>query len=338
MAIAAVQQLIGPLKNKAIAKQSNRRGSDASRSNCPDKTALKKRWCHFLQGFPVLHPVSRNYSNHLVSREQFLECVRCVVKLHQRQVLERRNIPLSQLMREICEAGDVETLKCLLNLQRSVATAVLDQGATPLHVAAKNGQANVVSLLLSRLVDVNAAQADQGTALHLAAGSGHVGVVQLLLHAKAKVTAPNAFGSTPLHQAAEAGNVECARALLVAGASGSELDQWGRTPLLIAAMSNHVEVMVVMVQSGRDCGLDVAARGGVSPREYLVANGADNLASVLDRLSRGVSRSAMAVLSARARSIVAEGREDDEAAQLGSLSVLPAELIDLIASKMRHQQ
>jgi ankyrin repeat protein len=89
-----------------------------------------------------------------------------------------------------------------------VATAVLDRapdladdqnedGDAPLHQAAFNGHADVVSLLLDRGCSVALRKVDGASALHLAAARGFVGVVRLLLGKGADAASRNAHGLTP---------------------------------------------------------------------------------------------------------------------------------------------
>ncbi|KAB8079278.1 ankyrin repeat-containing domain protein [Aspergillus leporis] len=70
-----------------------------------------------------------------------------------------------------------------LLLQRGVNVNVRNsRGQTPLHIAAQNGQLDVVRLLLaSQQIDVNARDQQGSTPLHLASEKGHVEVVQLLV-------------------------------------------------------------------------------------------------------------------------------------------------------------
>ena|ERR1035441_10390513 len=81
------------------------------------------------------------------------------------------------------------------------------QSYTPLHIAAAQGQRNVVESLLSHKADVNAKSTDLlDTPLHLAAMYGHKDVAELLLANKAAVDATNSWERTPLHVAALSGH------------------------------------------------------------------------------------------------------------------------------------
>jgi ankyrin repeat protein len=75
-------------------------------------------------------------------------------------------------------------------------------GQSPMFVAARDGKADIIALLLARGVDVNA---------------------------------PVQAGRGPLYHAASNGRVEAVRVLIAKGASVNAIDGYGQTPLLTAA-------------------------------------------------------------------------------------------------------
>jgi hypothetical protein len=71
--------------------------------------------------------------------------------------------------------------------------------APPLHLAARNGHASVVKLLLKAGAEPGSRAPNGGTALHCAVQSGHLGSVELLLEVDPSlVSAADASGVTPL--------------------------------------------------------------------------------------------------------------------------------------------
>ena len=90
----------------------------------------------------------------------------------------------------------------------------------PLHDAAKSGNLEALSKLLSSGEDVNAADRLGGTALHAAAMHGHDDVVDALLKAEGiAVDKPDRSKLTPLYRAAVAERARAVKALIKAGAS-----------------------------------------------------------------------------------------------------------------------
>ena len=97
------------------------------------------------------------------------------------------------------------------------------------------GSAAGARALLKGGADVNAAGANGLTPLHVAAGNGRAQVVNLLLKNGAKLEARDAkHWKTPLHWAVFGGSAEAARALLDAGADVNAKDGRAQTPLRAA--------------------------------------------------------------------------------------------------------
>lgn len=83
--------------------------------------------------------------------------------------------------------------------------AVGDEGATALHVSAKNGYVAVVNILLEAGADVGSSLPSGGryTPLHLAAQRGRCQVMEVLIHAGANVDDRLTGGATAMYLAAE---------------------------------------------------------------------------------------------------------------------------------------
>lgn len=64
-----------------------------------------------------------------------------------------------------------------------------EDGATALHVAAGNGFADIVTLLLRKGADMEAVTRDRWYPLHMSCGNGHSAVTELLLRKGASVDA-----------------------------------------------------------------------------------------------------------------------------------------------------
>ncbi len=177
----------------------------------------------------------------------------------------------------------VPLLNCALRMsQPEVAALLLSRGAqadvagpqqvTPLHLAAQQDYAELVSQLLARganpqaeiaatrLTPLHVAQskmvvtallaagaerdaitAEQGTPLHVAVVAGREPVVQALIAAGADVNARcrDCEATTPLHAAVQNDRPEIAERLLAAGSEVNARDRYGRTPLYRAEQSQN---------------------------------------------------------------------------------------------------
>jgi ankyrin repeat protein len=126
------------------------------------------------------------------------------------------------------------------------------QGRTPLHMAARGGHTEAVSLLLSRSADVNKMDEDGRTASHLAAFNGHAETVQVLASSQTDddLEKRDNQGCTVLHLASANGSAATVKLLLDRGAEREEKENQGYTPLHLSSMAGHREVVLQLLLGG----------------------------------------------------------------------------------------
>ncbi|MHB9133013.1 MAG: ankyrin repeat domain-containing protein [Armatimonadota bacterium] len=149
----------------------------------------------------------------------------------------------------LARQGDADALRALLEVDPLLVNTMDEQGITPLHYAATEGHAAVVSLLLDygATVNVKATRWGGRTPLHKAAEGGHAEVASLLLTRGADLHSKNRNGRTSLHLAAGRGHATIAQLLLQRGTEVNARDTDGKTPLHLAATP---EVAQILLQHG----------------------------------------------------------------------------------------
>jgi cytohesin len=94
---------------------------------------------------------------------------------------------------------------------------------------------------------------DGRSALHLAASNGDRDLVEMLLAAGADPNSKNRVGETPLHFAAAHGHLETARLLISRGALLNARSRFTLiTPVMSAAESGHADVVQLLIQRRAD--------------------------------------------------------------------------------------
>jgi ankyrin repeat protein len=188
------------------------------------------------------------------------------------------------------DCGDVQQVRKLLASGENVNTVVRsneqaspDWGQTPLHFAARDGNADIAGLLIQAGADVNA-QDDRGvTPLHRA--NENPQMIALLCDAGAKVNMADATGRTPLHWAARAQNSAALDQLVARRVDPNARDRDGRTPLFDAAATGDANVVAALLRGGADPNAVDRFRA-TTAHEAITARGA-SVPDVIDVLVRG---------------------------------------------------
>jgi len=164
--------------------------------------------------------------------------------------------------------------------------ATLGLAQQPFQAAIQSGSVDQVAALLSE----NPALLEQRdennlTPLILAAANGQAAVVRLLLERGADIAAGDTEGSNALHNAAATGQLEIVRILLENGSNINEQDNFGMTPYLFAASYGHVELMKYFEERGADTALTTTN----GRRAIHLAAGSNRTAGLEYLLERGAS-------------------------------------------------
>ena len=146
---------------------------------------------------------------------------------------------------------DIEALKeALINTDANVRDPRTD--STALEHAVRNGNREMVQLLLWGKADVNARDRSGQTALMMLDEDATTDVVWDLLNAGAKVNLRDNDGDTALSEIAIVNNTEVMKTLLDAGAKVNAVNNEGQSALMKAAAEGLVNNIRVLVQAGAD--------------------------------------------------------------------------------------
>jgi len=121
-------------------------------------------------------------------------------------------------------------------------------GATPLHLTAIRGQAELTRRLVQFGAQVDAPDDEGRTPLHCAAAAGQNEIAKLLLRRDASVTVIDAYGQTSLHAAGCGGADDAAQAMIHAGADLLTADNYGNTPLHCAVSGACEETVRLLLK------------------------------------------------------------------------------------------
>ena len=117
---------------------------------------------------------------------------------------------------------------------------------TPLKTASRLGLDNVVRILLTRNVDINAVDINGNTALHTAALNSQLSIVKLLLEKNPNLDIQNKVGNTALHLAVISGNIDIVGELVLKGANTKIRNNDGKYPRDIARANNSAAIFEVL--------------------------------------------------------------------------------------------
>ncbi|KAG8376886.1 hypothetical protein BUALT_Bualt09G0110700 [Buddleja alternifolia] len=200
--------------------------------------------------------------------------------------------------------GELETVEAMADEDPNLLTRKTVHGnLSAVHVAAANGQIQVLSMLLNRSGNPDVLNRHKQTPLMLAAMHGKISCVERLIQAGANILLfDTLYGRTCLHYAAYHGHSDCLQLILSAASSSSVAQSWGfsrfvnirdgsgATPLHLAARQSSPDCVHILLSSGA---LVSASTGGYSyPGNtplHLAARGG-SLDCVRELLSWGADR------------------------------------------------
>jgi ankyrin repeat protein len=188
----------------------------------------------------------------------------------------------------LLEAADREDMREVRSLVAEGAdvNAANRFGVTPLSLACRDGNGEMVELLLNAGADAKGKLKGRETVLMTASRTGSLECVKLLVDHGAEMDAKEARGQTAMMWAAAEGHAEVVSYLIGEGADFRTKLGGGFTPLLFAVRQGHMEVVRVLLEAGADVNeaafpknpRGASMRSGTAPLMLAVENGHFELA------------------------------------------------------------
>ncbi|RKK21198.1 hypothetical protein BFJ67_g17408, partial [Fusarium oxysporum f. sp. cepae] len=183
--------------------------------------------------------------------------------------------------------GNIEVVKMLLEKGANPRTAD-NYGSTPLHLVSQNGHLEIAKMLLEKGANARAATKNGWTPLHLASKNGHLETARILLEKGADAAAADNDGWTPLHDASRNGHLEIAKILLDNRADTAAANNDGWTPLHDASRKGHLEITKILLDNRADTA--ATNHDGSTPLHYASGNGHPEITKIL--LDKGADTAA----------------------------------------------
>lgn len=189
------------------------------------------------------------------------------------------------LLCKTIEKGDTETTVWLIKNGANVNSFICN-GISPLHVASREGYADIVSILLEHNAHIDIHDYDRRNALFYACENGHIDVIKILLKNGSNIAKTGYGDMTPLQCAIKNRSYDVAKILLdndalfyrrVLGANRQVLSKaiytgyyemvklileyrpdvnlWGdnlETPLHVACMMGNLDIVRLLIENGAD--------------------------------------------------------------------------------------
>ena len=161
--------------------------------------------------------------------------------------------PQNTLLHYATEKGYKSLLEVILGRDEFDVDAVGEFCESPLVIAIKNGNKEIVALLLEKGADK--ASYDP---LHVASKFGQDEIIELLIEKGANINAVDINNSTPLHTAILEKQYKTAAFLIQKGASPNSKTNTGDTPLHLVSIQCHnannqdVELAKLLIQKGAE--------------------------------------------------------------------------------------
>ena len=149
------------------------------------------------------------------------------------------------------KCGDINMVKLILD-KGGNTNLVDNMGRTALMVSVVHEQYDIIELLLQYGADINLIGIDTKPALTYATSMGFTGIVELLLKQGAIVDAVDSSRRSALMEASSHGYINIVKLLVQYGADMNKRDRFGCTPLMSSCAFYHIDSAIFLISRGAD--------------------------------------------------------------------------------------
>jgi len=145
--------------------------------------------------------------------------------------------------------GYLESVMMLLRANSTIPKSTKRNRFSPLCLAARKADLNIINQLIKLKVNVNAVNEGGDTPLCIAVQKGDLPIVNALIQAKANVNKADETGHYPLYLAVKEGHLPIIEALIAAGANVNVNNNYGNKLLCIAAQRGDLSIVNMLIQA-----------------------------------------------------------------------------------------
>lgn len=176
-----------------------------------------------------------------------------------------------------------------LSNDAGVSTVIIknDRGETLLHNAVESGHVKAAQILLKNGADFKIQDKEGNTPVHLAAKKGNVEMLSLFLDLdKSVVHLPATSWWTPLHFAVQGGHVNAAKFLIEHHTNPNMRSQCGNTPFHLASRNGDAEMLICLLETSKNLNetkekVNSQNKAGWTPLHFAVQGGHVKTARIL---------------------------------------------------------
>lgn len=176
------------------------------------------------------------------------------------------------------QEDDLESLEALLT-DSNVNTRDENLGTTALEHAVRNGNREMVQVLLSAGADVKSRNSSKETVLMMLGEESTADIVWDLINAGAKVDLKDDEGDTALIEVAMGKNLPVLTALLHAGAKVDDKNDEGQTAIMLAAANDQIANIRALIRAGAD--MNARDRKGRTALDYAIEEDHEKIIKLL---------------------------------------------------------